>query len=218
MSLQSRMKTKIKICGITNFEDAAAAVRLGASFLGLNFFAGSPRGLTPDAAANLAGEIKEKFPRIPLVGVFVDETAEKIRLLAELCELDILQLHGHESPEFCAQFAEPVWRAFRVENENSLDDLQQFLGLAGIVLDAFKKGQFGGTGQTFDWQLIHKVRDELPFFILAGGMTPGNVARAIEQLRPDVVDVCSGVEIENNPRKKDLQKMQELFEVVKKLS
>lgn len=212
------MKTKIKICGITNFEDASAAVKLGASFLGLNFFPDSPRALTPDDAANLAGEIKDAFPHTPLVGVFVDESVEKVRLLSELCELDILQFHGHESPEFCVQFAQPVWRAFRVENENSLDELQQFLGLDGIVLDAFKKGHFGGTGQTFNWELIHKVRDELPFFILAGGINPKNITRAIEQLKPNVVDVCSGVEVEHNPRKKDLKKMQELFEVAKQLS
>lgn len=212
------MKTKIKICGITNFEDAVNAVKLGADFLGLNFFADSPRGLTPDAAADLAGEIKNKFPRIPLVGVFVDETADKIRLLAELCELDILQFHGNESPEFCANFDQEIWRVFRVKNESSLEDLQQFLNLDGIVLDAFKKGQFGGTGQTFDWKLIHRVRDELPFFILAGGINAKNIERAITQLRPDVIDVCSGVEIEGSPRKKDLAKMKELFGVVKKLS
>lgn len=212
------MKPNIKICGITNFEDAAAAVKLGADFIGLNFFADSPRGLTPDDAANLAGEIKHTFPRISLVGVFVDETVEKTRLIAEICELDVLQFHGNESPEFCAQFEQNVWRAFRVKNENSFEDLQQFLELDGIVLDAFKRGQFGGTGQTFDWKLIHKIRDELPFFILAGGLNPKNIERAIIQLSPDVVDICSGVEVRGDPRRKDVKKMEQLFEVVKKLS
>ncbi|MFH0834627.1 MAG: phosphoribosylanthranilate isomerase [Patescibacteria group bacterium] len=209
---------KIKICGITNMEDATAAVKLGASYLGLNFFDESPRGMHPDDAANLAGEIKNKFPRLPLVGVFVDENPEKIRLISEICELDVLQLHGNESPEFCQQFGLPIWKAFRVRNENSFDELQQFLELDGIVLDAYKRGQFGGTGQTFDWQLIHKIRDELPFFILAGGMNAKNIEKAIEQLKPDVVDVCSGIEVTGNPRKKDLAKMEELFEVVRKLS
>ena len=96
-----------------------------------------------------------------LVGVFVDEAAEKIRLLAEICEFDILQFHGNEPLEFCTQFELPVWRAFRVRDENSLGDLQQFLNLDGIVLDAFKRGAFGGTGQTFDWKLIHRIRDEI---------------------------------------------------------
>ncbi|MFH0776404.1 MAG: phosphoribosylanthranilate isomerase [Patescibacteria group bacterium] len=212
------MQTKIKICGITNLTDAIAAVKAGADFLGLNFFPDSPRGLNPDDAANLSLEIKAKFPRVPLVGVFVNETAEKVRLIAEICELDVLQFHGNESPEFCSQFDQMVWRAFRVRNENSLEDLQQFLELDGIVLDAYKRGKFGGTGQTFDWQLIHRVRDELPFFILAGGISVKNVVKAIEQLRPDVIDVCSGVETEGNPRKKDLRKLSELFEVVRKLS
>ena len=212
------MKLQIKICGITNLIDAAAAVKNGASYLGLNFFPDSPRGLTPDAAANLALEIKNKFPRVKLVGVFVDEAAEKIQLLAEICELDILQFHGNESLEFCAQFELPVWRAFRVRNENSLGDLQQFLNLDGIVLDAFKRGQFGGTGQTFDWKLIHRIRDQIPFFILAGGVNPKNVKKAIKQLKPNVIDVCSGVEAENNPRKKDAKKLTELFEAAKKMS
>jgi phosphoribosylanthranilate isomerase len=212
------MPTKIKICGITNFEDASAAAKLGASFLGLNFFENSARYLDPDEGAKLANKIKNEFPDLPLVGVFVNESVEKVKLITEICELDILQLHGEESPEFCQQFEIPVWRAFQVKNENSLDDLQQFLKLDGIVLDAFKKGEFGGTGQTFDWELIHKVRDELPFFILAGGMNPKNVGRAIEQLRPNVVDLASGVEVNDEPRKKDLRKMEELFEVVKKLS
>ncbi|MFH1545936.1 MAG: phosphoribosylanthranilate isomerase [Patescibacteria group bacterium] len=210
------MKPLIKICGITNLTDAAAAVEGGAHYLGLNFFPHSPRELTPDTAANLALEIKTKFPHVKLVGVFVDEAVEKIRLLAEICELDILQFHGNESLKFCTQFELPVWRAFRVKNESSFDDLQQFLGLDGIVLDAFKRGRFGGTGQTFDWKLIHRVRDQIPFFILAGGINSKNAAKAVKQLKPDVVDVCSGVEIENDPRRKDPEKLAELFEVIKK--
>ncbi|MBU1089379.1 phosphoribosylanthranilate isomerase [Patescibacteria group bacterium] len=209
------MKPLVKICGITNLTDAAAAVKEGAHYLGLNFFPDSPRGLTPDAAANLALEIKTKFPHVKLVGVFVDEAVEKIRLLAEICELDILQFHGSESLKFCAQFELPVWRAFRVKNENSFNDLQQFLGLDGIVLDAFKRGRFGGTGQTFDWKLIHRVRDQIPFFILAGGINSKNAAKAVKQLKPDVVDVCSGVETENDPRRKDPEKLAELFEAIK---
>ena len=210
--------TKIKICGITNLTDALAAKEAGAKYLGLNFFADSPRGLAPDAAANLALAIKDKLPRIKLVGVFVDEALEKVRLLANLCELDILQFHGHESPEFCASFELPVWRAFRVRDEGSLDDLQNYLNLDGIVLDAFKRGRFGGTGQTFDWKMIHRVRDKIPFFILAGGITSKNIGKAIKQLMPDVVDACSGVEIDGDPRRKDPEKLRALFETVKSVS
>ncbi len=209
--------SKVKICGITNFTDAEVSIKAGAEFLGLNFFENSKRGLAPTDAANLALEIKTKFPEIKIVGVFVNEDESKVRLLSEICELDILQFHGEESPEFCAQFELPVWRAFRVRNENSLDDLQQYLNLDGIVLDAFRRGEFGGTGQTFDWKLIHKSRDRIPFFILAGGITPGNVGKAVKQLSPDVVDVCSGVEIDNDPRKKDPGKIAKLFEELGKL-
>ena len=212
------MAPEVKICGITNFEDAAAAAKLGANYLGLNFFAESPRGLNPSAAVNLALKIKTELPQIKLVGVFVNEDPKKIQLLAETCELDILQLHGKESPEFCKQFSLPIWRAFRVKNENSFEDLQQFLDLDGIVLDAFRKGKFGGTGQTFDWELIHKIRDEIPFFILAGGINPKNALKAAKQLRPNVVDICSGVELDEHPRKKDAKKLAKLFEELCKLS
>jgi phosphoribosylanthranilate isomerase len=212
------MKTAVKICGITNFDDARVAVEAGAQFLGLNFFPDSPRFLEPGAAAKLAEKIKSKLPDAKLVGVFVDELPERIRQLAKICELDILQFHGTESPEFCAQFPQKIWRAFRVRDENSFDDLEQFLELDGIVLDAFRKGKFGGTGQTFDWQLIHRIRDELPNFILAGGLTPANIRRAVEQLRPNVIDLASGVELKNNPRKKDPRKIAELFVELKKVS
>lgn len=212
------MKTEVKICGITNFADAKIAVDAGAKFLGLNFFAESPRALDENAAAILAEKIKSKLPSAKLVGVFVDESAGRIEQLAQICELDILQFHGTESPEFCAQFERKIWRAFRVRNENSLGDLEQFLELDGIVLDAFQKGKFGGTGQTFDWKLIHQIRDRLPNFILAGGLTPRNIRRAVEQLRPNVVDLASGVELAGDPRRKDPRKIIELFVELKKVS
>ncbi|MCF7836109.1 phosphoribosylanthranilate isomerase [Candidatus Gracilibacteria bacterium] len=212
------MPPKVKICGITNFADAELAVKLGAHYLGLNFFEASPRSLDPNTAANLSLAIKSKFPRVKLVGVFVDESLAKIRLISEICELDILQCHGNETPKFCAQWNLPVWKAFRVKNENSFGDLEQFLALDGIVLDAFKKGQFGGTGQTFDWELIHRIRDEIPFFILAGGINPQNVKKAAQQLKPDVIDVCSGVEMNDDPCKKDPAKLKNLFEELRDLS
>ena len=205
----------VKICGITNLEDAALAANAGAEFLGLNFFPESPRFLESAAATKLASEIKNKLPNIKLVGVFVNERPEQINKLAKLCELDILQFHGEETPDFCEKFDLPIWRAFRVKNHESLSDVQQFLHLAGIVLDAYKKGAIGGTGQTFDWELIHRVRDELPYFILSGGINLHNVSKAIKQLRPNVIDVCSGAEDHNNKRKKDPQKIKDLFEAIR---
>lgn len=209
------MKTAIKICGITNFQDAQLALDSDATYLGLNFFGDSPRFLTAAEATQLAEKIKTVSPTTQLVGVFVDAAEAEVRQLAELCQLDILQFHGHENPDFCAQFELPVWRAFRVRDESSLADLEQFADCAGIVLDAYRRGQFGGTGQTFDWKLIHRVRDELPNFILSGGLNPSNVGKAIRQLRPNVVDVCSGVEAANDPRRKDPHRLAALFEAVR---
>jgi phosphoribosylanthranilate isomerase len=204
----------IKICGLTNYADAALAIQLGATYLGLNFFADSPRYLNLDDAEKLAREIKTNYPKVKLVGVFVDELPEQIKKTAEIARLDILQLHGDETPEFCNNFNLPIWKAFRVRDENSLEDLQPFLNLSGIVLDAYKKGSFGGTGQTFDWKLIHHVRDQLPFFILSGGLNPANILKAIEQLKPNVIDICSGVETAENPRQKSPEKLHALFEAI----
>lgn len=147
--------------------------------------------------------------------MFVNDEEKKIKRVAELCELDVLQFHGNETPDFCSKFELPIWRAFRVKDSDSLGDIQQFIHLAGIVLDAYKKGDFGGTGQTFDWELIHKIRDEIPFFILSGGLNPYNVSKAIKQLKPNVMDVCSGVETGDNKRKKDHQKIKSLFEAIR---
>ena len=208
---------RIKICGITNFEDAKASAELGAHYLGLNFFPESPRFLDSDEAIKLADIIKNELD-VKLVGVFVNEKLETIKRIADVCSLDIIQLHGNETPDFCASFDLPVWKAFRVQDENSLTDVTQFIQLEGIVLDAYRKGEFGGTGQTFNWQLIHHVRDELPFFILSGGLNSSNVAKAIKQLKPNVLDICSGVEISENPRRKNSEKLQKLCSIIKELS
>jgi phosphoribosylanthranilate isomerase len=204
---------KIKICGITNLADARAVAKLEIDFLGLNFFAKSKRFLKISEAADLTSKIKIEFPSIQLVGVFVNAEIENVRKIAEICQLDILQFHGLETPEFCSKFTQKVWRVFRVRDENSLADLEQFLFLQGVVLDAFKKGEFGGTGQTFDWKLIHQVRDKIPNLILSGGINAKNIKKAIRQLKPNVIDICSGVENAGNPRKKSLEKIREIYEI-----
>ncbi|MDD3067012.1 MAG: phosphoribosylanthranilate isomerase [Candidatus Gracilibacteria bacterium] len=208
------MQTEVKICGITNLTDAIFAVKSGAKYLGLNFFPDSPRFLNLETVAAEAIEIKNTLPAYKLVGVFVNETIENVKRLAEICELDILQFHGDESPEYCEKFALPVWKAFRVKDASSLEDLEQFLHLDGIVLDAWNRSAFGGTGQTFSWKLIQKIRNQIPFLILSGGLKPENVAEAIKTLQPDVIDICSGVEAAGNPRKKDQAKIRELFDAI----
>ncbi len=207
-------KPAIKICGITNLVDATLAAEAGAAYLGLNFFKDSPRYLSLSEMEKLAGEIKLSLPAIQLVGVFVNETAEQINKIAELAQLDILQLHGDESAEFCTQFDLPVWKAFRVKDSGSLADLADYLKLDGIVLDAYKRGAYGGTGKTADWETIREIRDELPNFILSGGLTADNIGRAIGELNPNIIDICSGVEVADNPRQKDAGKISALFEAV----
>jgi phosphoribosylanthranilate isomerase len=209
------MKPEVKICGITNLADAVFAVKNGAKYLGLNFFADSPRFMNLETVATEAIEIKSALPDCKLVGVFVNEAAANVKRLAEICELDILQFHGDESPDYCEQFSLPVWKAFRVKDASSLEDLEQFLHLNGIVLDAWNRSAFGGTGQTFSWKLIQKIRNQIPFLILSGGLNPENVAEAIKTLQPDVIDVCSGVEMENNSRKKDSAKILKLFDAIR---
>ena len=208
------MIPEIKICGITNFEDANNAVTLGAKFLGLNFFADSPRFLSIIDAVKLSQKIKNQLPKINLVGVFVNEQKSFVTKTAELCSLDTLQFHGNESSDFCESFSQKVWRAFRVRNENSLKDLQYFSKLDGIMLDAYRQDQFGGTGQTFNWQLIESIRDQIPNLILSGGISSENITDAIKKLHPNIVDVCSGVESIKNSRRKDFTKLKKLFEAV----
>lgn len=212
------MRPKVKICGITNLADAETAIRAGADFLGLNFYEESPRELTPDAAAHLSLDIKTQFPKTKLVGIFVDEPPSKIHLIADICDLDVLQLHGNQSPDCCTQFGIPVWRAFRIKDKTSLKNLDQFLDLQGIVLDTFKKGTFGGTGHSFDWKLAKHARKKIPLLVLAGGITTSNIQKAVKELQPEVIDVCSGVEVDGNPQKKDPTKIAKLFEELDKLS
>lgn len=208
---------KIKICGLTKLEDARSAARLGADFLGFNFFPGSKRFLEFLEGTTLVSALKEEFPRVQTVGIFVNEDSARIKKLLTTCPLDILQFHGTESLKFCRKFPR-VWRALRVDSEHSLAELNAFLELEGIVFDTFVREQFGGTGETFDWQILPQVRPRVKNLILSGGLTAQNVRRAIKIVQPAVVDVCSGVELKGNPRKKDLRALQDFFSAVRDLS
>jgi phosphoribosylanthranilate isomerase len=182
--------TRIKICGITRTEDALAAAASGADALGLVFYAESPRHVTLQLAAQLAAAIS---PFVTLVGLFVNPSADEVREVLRQVPLDVLQFHGEEEPEFCAQFGRPYLKAVRVKA--GLDLVQcaaRYSGAQGLLLDAFVEGTHGGTGASFDWALIPR---DLPLpVILSGGLHAGNVAEAIRQVRPYAVDVSSGVE------------------------
>lgn len=184
--------TRIKICGITRVEDALAAARGGADAIGLVFYEKSPRYVTVQQAARLARSLP---PFITVVGLFVNASADYVHAVLEEVPLDLLQFHGEEEPEFCAYFNRPYLKAIRVRN--GLDLLQcasGYAGAQGLLLDAWVEGVPGGTGASFDWELIPRG---LPLpVILSGGLHAGNVAQAIATVRPYAVDVSSGVEVQ----------------------
>ena len=195
------MRLRIKICGITNVADAIAAVDAGADALGFMFYERSKRYVTPDAVA----EIVEQLPPFVMrVGVFVDPSVEMVNETASTCGITALQFHGNESPEFCGQFGLPVIKAFRIADKNSIDALPQYQTSAWL-LDSDVPGQLGGTGEKFDWSLAQRATKLGRPVILAGGLTPENVAMAVREVRPYGVDVSSGVEV--LPGRKDLQKV-----------
>jgi len=197
---------RIKICGITNLEDALLAADLGANALGFIFYAKSPRSVAPETAREI---IRQLPPFIVTVGVFVNEEAATVRDLAARVGLDWVQPHGTEPPEYCRSLGRRVMKAFRIKDENSLRELEAYRGaVQAFLLDTYKKGQTGGTGETFDWDLARKAREYGPI-VLAGGLTAENVAQAIAAVRPQAVDVASGVEAA--PGKKDPEKLRAFF-------
>jgi phosphoribosylanthranilate isomerase len=194
--------TCVKICGITNAQDAFIALEAGADLLGLNFFPPSPRFVTPQEAGQIVRQIRGPHPTACLVGVFVDEDPASVQQIMARCDLDYAQLHGEEPPEWTTALLDrglKVIKAFRVRDGTSLAGIERHQATA-YLLDTYVPGQAGGTGQTFDWQLATQASARGPV-ILAGGLTPANVAEAIRTARPWGVDVASGVEAE--PGRKD---------------
>jgi len=201
---------KVKICGITNYEDAAAAMDMGADLLGFNFYPKSPRYVTPQEAL----KIISKLPGfIDIAGVFVNAPLEQIREVISQCQLDWVQLHGDESPQFCQSLASiniKTMKALRVKNQEDIEKANSFFTDA-ILLDAFHPEEYGGTGITFDWNIVGHIGKRI---FLAGGINPDNIEEAIK-LGVYGVDVCSGIEAE--PGKKDHKKMKKLFENIRHL-
>jgi phosphoribosylanthranilate isomerase len=182
--------TRVKICGITRVEDALAAARSGADAIGLVFYEPSPRYVSIELAKQLADSLP---PFVTAVGLFVNAEAALVREVLAHVQLGMLQFHGDESPEYCAQFNKPYLKAIRVKaGVDLLQCASDFRGAQGLLLDAHVNGIPGGTGATFDWALIPK---QLPLpVILSGGLDAKNVAVAIKQVQPYAVDVSSGVE------------------------
>lgn len=187
---------KIKICGITNLEDALAAVAAGADALGFVFHPKSPRHIFPEQAKAI---IRLLPPFVQTVGLFVDESTETVNAVADQCGLDIIQLHGDDTPEYCETINRRIIKAFRVKAITCLEPMQQYR-VAACLLDAWSPSAHGGTGRTFNWE-IAACAAQAGRIILAGGLTPDNVAEAIGKVAPYGVDVSSGVE--SAPGKKD---------------
>ncbi len=200
-------RTRIKICGITREQDAAAAIAAGADALGLVFYAPSPRHVTPQRAAQLTAHLPAFVTK---VGLFVNESAETVRSVLAQVPLDLLQFHGDEGAAYCSQFGKAWIKAARVKpGLDLLEYASAFAtapGASGLLLDADATG-YGGGGKTFDWSLIPA---SLPLpVILSGGLHPGNIAQAVRTVRPWAVDVSSGVEAVRGI--KDAQKITEFI-------
>ena len=200
--------TWIKICGITNIEDAKKAVSFGIDALGF-IFASSVRKIEPDMARKIILALPKTLLK---VGVFVDEEEGEIKRLAEYCGINALQFSGNESPEFCVRFMRPVFKVIHIRGLKRLEDMAKYPNVS-ILLDTWSPTKSGGTGTPFPWEIALKAKEERNF-ILSGGLSPGNVGRAIKTVRPWGVDVCSGVEA--RPGKKDPLKMIEFIKEVRK--
>ena len=202
--------TKVKICGITNYDDAIAAMDMGADLLGFNFYPDSPRYVTPEQAT----DIINKLPGfIDTAGVFVNASIEQIHETNAVCQLDWVQLHGDEDPDFCRSLLShnvKTMKAIRVKDQADIERANSFFTDA-VLLDAFDPDKYGGTGLTFDWNVIGHIGKRV---FLAGGINPDNAAEAV-RLGVYGIDVCSGIEA--SPGKKDHGKMKKLFENIRHL-
>jgi len=201
--------TKIKICGITNIEDALAAVKLGADALGFIFYGKSKRYIEPGKASEITNLLP---PFVKKVGVFTNEDHGIIRDITHEVKLDLLQIHGDETPGYCEQLEIPYMKAFRLKDNSSLNEVNEYK-TDYILFDTYSKDEYGGTGRAFDWDILKGRPFENKYVILSGGLNPGNVGEAVSLLAPYAVDVSSGVE--ESPGKKNIEKINKFIEAVK---
>lgn len=205
-------RTRIKVCGMTQRSDIESAVRLGVDALGFIFVKESPRYISPEAVREIATGVP---PFVNTVGVFKNEDPAIVHEIVQYCGLSVVQLHGSEPPEYSETITCKVMKAFRIQTDTDPAHLETYRGVVtGFLLDAYQKGAAGGTGKTFDWQLVNKLSPPGPV-ILAGGIGPENVRAAILAVRPFAVDVNSMVEFE--PGIKDMKKLKALIEEVRKV-
>jgi len=199
---------EIKICGITNLEDAINACTYGVDALGFIFYRKSPRYIDPE----MAKQIMENLPKHTItVGVFVNNEIKEVNDIYEFCGLDLIQLHGDESPEYCGQFPESILiKALSPRSEDDISIAKNY-PVKAILIDARDPGLYGGTGRKSNWELAMELKEMHPL-VLSGGLNPDNILEAIETVLPNAVDVNSGVEV--SPQKKDSEKMKNIIKMV----
>lgn len=203
------METKIKICGMRRIEDIKIINKYPVNYVGF-IFAESKRKVTPEQAKEMIKHLRDDIKK---VGVFVNEDIEKVNEIAKYCGLDILQLHGEENNEMCKKAIVPVWKSISVKDEKSIEIIKNYNSVSGFLLDTYSKNMKGGTGKTFNWELVKELSKD-NFVILAGGLTPENILEAIEIAKPQVLDINSGVETDLY---KDEAKIKIVFEKLKRL-
>jgi len=201
---------KVKICGITNLEDALLAVAAGADMVGF-IFAPSPRKVAPEQAQQICALLPSTVTK---VGVFLDSELAFVKQVILQCGFQMVQLHGTESPKYCRAVPCGVIKAFRVKDRSVLDVIALYRGVGAFLLDGYVPGKAGGTGVSFDWTLAREARKYGKIF-LAGGLTPENVGKAVSETEPYAVDVSSGIEI--RPGKKDPEKVTAFIKAAKSL-
>jgi phosphoribosylanthranilate isomerase len=199
---------EIKICGITNMEDAVMAFAYGADALGFIFYEKSPRYVTPEAARRIVKTLPDNISK---VGVFVNHDIHAVREIYKFCALDMIQLHGDESPDYCREFPQSVLiKAISPSREEDLDIVHDYAARA-VMIDTRESGLYGGTGKKSNWDLAVKLKEMRPL-VLSGGLNASNILEAIRTVSPHAVDVNSGVEL--SPGKKDPKKVQSMIEMV----
>ena len=205
------IRTRIKVCGITEPEDARIAVAAGADGLGFIFVPQSPRHIDPDMVRKITRELP---PLVDAVGVFVDEEMEVVEEIMQYCCLSFIQLHGSETPDYCEKISCRVIKSFSIGPATKSEDFAPYAeAVSGFLLDTYHKDMAGGTGMVFDWNLVGQIQPPGPI-ILAGGLNPENIGEAIRQVKPFAVDVNSGVEYQ--PGRKDTEKLKNFADEVRK--
>lgn len=199
------MSTAVKICGLTDLSDTLDAIELGADYLGFNFYPDSKRYVDPEQCKKIIDEIPFSVGKI---GVFVNCDAQLVSDIAIELNLDMLQFHGDESPEYCRHFGRPFMKAIRPKSVADLNNLADYQA-EFILIDSWVENAYGGTGIISNWDLAREAKKQHKIF-LSGGLTPQNVETAILAVKPFAVDVASGVECDN-PRRKDYHRMQEFI-------